>query len=98
MDMEGQLYYNIYKIHLNVRRFGTFMAFWNQSPMERLLHLLYPFIYQWTFKLFYALASLVVQMVNNLPAIWDTWVQSLVQEDPLENGVTTLYHFSVLFW
>ena len=78
MDMEDQLYYNIYKMHLNTRRFGTCMAFWNQSPIERLLYFIYPFIYQWTFRLFYALASLVVQMVKNLPAIWETWVQSLV--------------------
>ena len=32
-------------------------------------------------------ASLVAQTVKNLPAIWDTWVQSLGQEDPLEEGV-----------
>ena len=28
--------------------------------------------------------SLVVQLVKNLPAIWETWVQSLGWEDPLE--------------
>ena len=27
-------------------------------------------------------ASLVAQMVKNLPAVWETWVQSLGQEDP----------------
>ena len=31
-------------------------------------------------------------MVKNLPAIWETWVQSLVQEDPLEGGVATHYN------
>ena len=35
-------------------------------------------------------------MVKNLPAIWETQVQSLDQEDPLENGMTT--HSSVLAW
>ena len=29
-------------------------------------------------------ASLVAQMVKCLPAMWETWVRSLGQEDPLE--------------
>ena len=33
--------------------------------------------------------SLVAQMVKNLPAIWETWVQSLGQEDVLEEGMAT---------
>ena len=32
-------------------------------------------------------ASLVAQMVKNLPAMWEMWVQSLGQEDPLEKGM-----------
>ena len=32
-------------------------------------------------------ASLVAQMVKNLPAMQETWVQSLVWEDPLEEGM-----------
>ena len=39
-------------------------------------------------------ASLVAQLVNNLPAIWETWVRSLVWEDPLEKGKAT--HSSIL--
>ena len=31
-------------------------------------------------------ASLVAQLVKNPPAIWETWVQSLGWEDPLEKG------------
>ena len=31
-------------------------------------------------------ASLVAQVVNNLRAMQETWVQSLGQEDPLEKG------------
>ena len=34
-------------------------------------------------------ASLVTQMVNNLPTIWETWVQSLSWEDPLQKGMAT---------
>ena len=33
------------------------------------------------------MASLVAQMVKNLPAMWETWVQSLGWEDPLEEGM-----------
>ena len=33
--------------------------------------------------------SLVPQMVKNLPAMLETWVQSLGWEDPLEKGVAT---------
>ena len=36
------------------------------------------------------LASLVAQMVKNLPAVQETLVLSLGQEDPLEKGVVTL--------
>ena len=35
------------------------------------------------------MASLVAQMVKNLPTIQETWVQSLGQEDPLEKGMAT---------
>ena len=33
--------------------------------------------------------SLVAQMVKNLPAMWETWVQSLGWADPLEKGTAT---------
>ena len=36
------------------------------------------------------------QMVNNLPAVQETWVQSLSCEDPLEEGMATLS--SILAW
>ena len=44
----------------------------------------------------YSWASLVAQLVKNLPAIWETWVQSLGWEDPLEKGKAT--HSSILAW
>ena len=34
-------------------------------------------------------ASLVAQMVKNLPAMWETWVRSPSQKDPLEEGMAT---------
>ena len=39
---------------------------------------------------FYLLkASLVAQLVKNPPVMWETWVQSLGWEDPLEKGKAT---------
>ena len=40
--------------------------------------------------------SLVAQMVKNLPAMWETQVRSLGQEDPLEKELVA--HSSVLAW
>ena len=40
--------------------------------------------------------SLVAQMVKNPPAMWETWVQSLGWEDPLEEGMAT--SSSILAW
>ena len=41
-------------------------------------------------------ASLVAQMVKHLPAMLETWVQSLGREDPLEKKMAT--HSSTLAW
>ena len=41
-------------------------------------------------------ASLVAQMLKNQPAMWETWVQTLGEEDPLEKGMAT--HSSILAW
>ena len=48
----------------------------------------YPFQYSW--------ASLVAQMVKNLPAMRETWVWSLGWEDPLEEGMAA--HSRILAW
>ena len=48
----------------------------------------YPLQYSW--------ASLVAQLLKNLPAMWETWVRSLGWEDPLEKGTAT--HSSILTW
>ena len=39
---------------------------------------------------------MVAHTVKNLPAMWETQVQSLDQEDPLEKGITT--HSCILDW
>ena len=48
----------------------------------------YPLPHSW--------ASLVAQLVKNLPAMWETWVRSLGWGDPLEKGKAT--HSSILAW
>ena len=50
------------------------------------------------FYIFYSnfWASLVAQLVNNPPAMWETWVQSLSWEDPPGEGNGT--HSSIRAW
>ena len=38
----------------------------------------------------------VAQLVKNPPTVWETWVQPLGWEDPLEKGKAT--HSSILAW
>ena len=40
-------------------------------------------------------ASLVAQSVKDLPAVQDTWVQSLAWEDPLEKEVATSFAWKI---
>ena len=42
------------------------------------------------------MTSLVAQMVKHLPAVQETWVQSLGWEAPLEKEMAT--HYSILAW
>ena len=48
----------------------------------------YPLQYSW--------ASLVAQLVKNLPGMWETWVRSMDWEDPLKKGKAT--NSSILVW
>ena len=52
----------------------------------------------WNFYLIIVLlwASLVAQLVENLPAMQETWIRFLGREDPLEKGMAT--HSSILAW
>ena len=56
-----------------------------RSPAEEIG---YPLQYTWP--------SLAAQLVKNLPAMQETWLQSLGWEDPLEKR--TITHFSILAW
>ena len=58
---------------------------WGRSAREGIG---YPPHYSW--------ASQVVQLVENLPAMWETWIRSLGWEDSMEKG--TAIHSSILDW
>ena len=49
-----------------------------------------------SYILLLSLTTLVVQVVKRLPAVQETWVQSLGQEDPLEKAMAT--HSNTLVW
>ena len=51
-------------------------------------------IFRWYFDDLWA--SLMAQLVKNLPTVQETWVWSLGWEDPLEKGTAT--HSSILAW
>ena len=63
---------------------ATVMPTWVEKPVTAHLSLLA------------LVASLAAQTVKYLPAMWETWVQSLGWEDPLEKEMAT--HSSTLPW
>ena len=60
--------------------------------------IMFPSLYSWVYFLNWNehFAFLVAQAVKNLPAMQETQVQSLGQEDPKEKGMAT--HSSILAW
>ena len=62
---------------------------WIQTPAAELLSELSMFLNL-------SRASLVAQSLKCLPPMWETWVQSLGWEDPLEKEMAT--HSSILTW
>ena len=53
-------------------------------------------LYMWVINYVGFRVSLVAQRLKHLPAMQETWVQSLAQEDPLEKEMAT--HSSILSW
>ena len=51
---------------------------------------------EYIFFVYYIVHILVAQMVKNMPAMQETWVQFLGPEDPLEKGMAT--HSGILAW
>ena len=50
----------------------------------------------WIYRVNIYVAYLIAQLVKNLPATQETWIQSLGWEDPLEKGKVT--HSNILAW
>ena len=76
--------------------FGGFFFFLNCSLCFLNLHLIF---YQTNFILVLHTLYLVFlggSAIKNLPAMQETWAQSLGQEDPLEEGMA--HHSSILAW
>ena len=67
-----------------------------QETLVRFLGQEYPLAKGIGYPLQCSWASLVVQLVKNLPEMQKTWVQSLGWEDPLEKGKAT--HSGILAW
>ena len=70
------------------------MEFAGPSYTKNIFVIFMKFIIIWAFCILWA--SLVAQLVKNLPAMWEAWVWSLGWEDPLEKGTAT--HSSILAW
>ena len=87
--------------HKRTLRWSCFISFsFNPEATRGKLSILVPtYGFLTLFGLCYfssAGASLVAQMVKNLPAMLEIQVQTLGQEDPLEEGMGT--HSSILAW
>ena len=81
---------NNLKIYDFLRCFAKFRLFCRNRDFSLciVLSFLALFFSHWT--------SLVAQLVRNLPAMQETWVQTLGWDDPLEKGKAT--HSSILAW
>ena len=78
---------------------GTHVYLWLIHVDVWEIHLNADFALDSTCKLpltYHSIASLVAQLEKNLPAMRETWVQSLGWADPLEKGKAT--HSSILAW
>ena len=91
-------FYCLWKKNVKVLVVQLYLTVCNPTgPTEpaRLL-CLFNLLYFWIFVLIIHRASLVAQMVKNLPAMQETLVWSLGWEDPLKKGMAT--HSSTLAW
>ena len=69
---------------------------WTTKQQEHTLLIIKIYLLLIGYPLQYSWASLVAQMVKNLPAMWETWVWSLGWGDPLEKEMAA--HSSILAW
>ena len=74
------------------------LIMWHLFPPQWAAPLIHTYISPlvFAFKPVYLRTSLVAQTVKNLPAVQETWVQSLGREDPLEKEMATQSRYSGL--
>ena len=90
-------YWLMPQLYFPFHRFFLQLVFvWSLSNLLFFISLKYCFTFLKLWLNLFANRSLVAQTVKNLPAMQETWVQSLGQEDPLERGRAT--HSSILDW
>ena len=77
---------------MNTQAMGMFESYWTSLALCRELNK----TANMKAASFILGASLVTQMVKNLPALWEIWVSSLGQKDPLKKGMAT--DSSILAW
>ena len=88
--MQGTILYETGSIQNNIVSSNSKVI---SKNLRTSLRCTYPSI--WSFPVVYW-ASLMAQLVKNLPAMQETWVRFLGWEDPLQKGKAT--HSSILAW
>ena len=88
---------NVRKLWLKFLFLNYIMVKWSNSVVRQaLVQISAQAIISWVNLHICIQASLVAQMVKNLPTVWKTWVWSLGQKDTLEKIMAI--HSSILVW
>ena len=107
---QGTMMNDSSKIFSDSNQMSVVAFSYESLPRSRIHGLFFFFFFSWSPDTFWgrtiwrcslweapcSFASLVAQTVKNLPAMWETWVQSLDWENPLEKEIGT--HSSILAW
>ena len=104
--MQMLLHYNIYKSQRSLRLSSFLLILFSLFCSVAVISITFVFqltysiilpqLFCYWFLLMYFSHFPSISVVKNLPAIQETWVQSLGREDPLEKEMVT--HFSILAW
>ena len=95
LDTQNKMLFGIHNFNI-LRHHFFFLRHGFTNILSLILYLNFFQIKGFKLCLFCFLAFLVAQRIKRLPAMQETWVQSLGQEDPLEKEMAT--HSSILAW
>ena len=87
---QRKLHYSKHSLGPHYGFFSNYLLWQNTHNLKFAILTIFECTVQWYW------ASLVAQTVKSMPAMQETWVLSLGQEDPLEKGMAT--HSSILAW